>query len=192
MWSGPFDAARCAFAVLIIGVAVKLLDDVVDGEERTIFGLAPAGAAVYAALAAAVSVALAPTVALPLFAAAYALGMMHEPDELLPSGMPAWLESAVTLAAAAAIAGAARTAQGLLVIAALQALDDLIDYGLDAATPRRNWAHRIGRVETALIGLICLTLATVFGAALPISAGATYGLLTGARRAGKGVDAWSS
>lgn len=168
--------------MLVIGIAVKLLDDCVDGEQRTLFGLAPAGAAVYAVLAAVVGTALAPPVALPLFAAAYAMGMMQEPGERLPSGLPAWLEAAFVLAAAAAVAGAVRTAQALLVIATLQALDDLIDFQRDAATPRRNWAHRIGCVETALIGLICLTLATAFGIALPVCAGAAYGLLNAAAR----------
>lgn len=187
MWSEPSDIARSALSVLVIGIAVKLLDDCVDGEERTLFGLAPAGAAVYAVLAAVVGTALAPPVALPLFAAAYAMGMMHEPGERLPSGLPAWLEAAFVLAAAAAVAGTARTAQALLVIATLQALDDLIDFRRDAATPHRNWAHRIGCVETALIGLICLTLATAFGVALPVCAGATYGLLTGVGRLERGT-----
>lgn len=182
MWSGPSEIVRGALSVLAIGIAVKLLDDCVDGEGRTLFGLAPVGATVYAVLAAVLGTALALPVATPLFAAAYATGMLHAPSERLPSGLPAWLEGALVLAGATAVAGIARTAQALLVIAALQAADDLIDFQRDAAAPGRNWAYRVGRVETALIGLICLTLATAFGIAVPLCAVAAYGLLSAAAR----------
>lgn len=161
-------------ATLATAVAIKLMDDLLDGEELTISGLTTAGATVYAMAALAVGVALAPLVALPLFAAAYAVGMLHEPAEALPSGMPAWLESVLAVAVAAVMAGTGRAIQALLVMLAVQLVDDLVDYVADTATPSRSLAHRAGRGEAALLAMICLALASAFGTILPLTSAAAY------------------
>ncbi|MGE5561268.1 MAG: hypothetical protein ACM3XN_09535 [Chloroflexota bacterium] len=177
MWPRLSSAARSTLAVLATGLAIKLMDDIFDGEETTVAGLSTAGATIYAMVALAIGVALAPAVGLPLFAAAYAVGMAGDPQETLPSGMPAWVESALALAVAAAISGIAAMAHALLVVAAVQLVDDVLDFQADSAIPERNLAHRFGRGEAALAAIICAVLATAFGWGLPAAAGLAYALV---------------
>lgn len=175
-------AALCAApVVLLTGVAIKLLDDLLDDEPG--YGdLTPAGRAVYALAALALAMALDAKLGLCLFAAAYGLGMLAEPQHRLTTGLPAWLETVVAIGAAALLASPALALQAVLSLGAVQLLDDLIDYDSDASLPRRNWARRLGRGEAIMIGLIALVLATIPGPAVPLLTVAGYGIISAAAR----------
>lgn len=180
MSPAPFSvlaALRSAPVVLLTGVAIKLLDDLLDDEPG--YGdLTPTGRAVYALAALALALALDAKLGFCLFAAAYGLGMLSEPQLRLSTGLPAWLEITIAFGLAALLATPALALQALLSLGAVQLLDDLIDYGADASLPGRNWARRLGRGEAALVGLIALVLATIPGPAVPLLTVAGYGIIS--------------
>ncbi len=124
-------------ATAAVAIAVKLMDDGLDRERDLAAGFpnwaAPLGrgAPAYALLALAVACALSPACAVPLFLAAYAIGMGRG-HERQPSGLPGWLEGVVALAIAAAFFGLVRAAAAAAAIAAVQATDGLLDWRADA------------------------------------------------------------
>jgi hypothetical protein len=172
-----FAALYAAPVVLFSGVAIKLLDDLLDDEPG--YGdLTPAGRAVYALAVLALAMALDARLGFCLFAAAYGLGMLAEPRLHLTTGLPAWLETIIAIGLAALLATPALALQAVLSLGAVQLLDDLIDYNADASLPGRNWARRLGRGEAALAGLIALVLATIPGLAVPLLTVVGYGIIS--------------
>lgn len=164
-------------AVLLVGIAVKLMDDLIDGEASW-RDITLVGQAVYALAALALALALEPRVGFALFAGAYALGMVTELGLRNAAGLPHWLEAVIAVGLAALLSGPQLALQALLSLTAVQLLDDLIDYRTDASLPRRSLAHRFGRGEAALLGLIALALATIPGVGLPLTTMAAYGAIT--------------
>ena len=134
MWPTAFEAAGATAAVAI---AVKLMDDGLDRERDLAAGFpnwaAPLGrgAPAYALLALAVGCALSPARAVPLFLAAYAVGMGRS-GERQPSGLPGWAEGVAALAISVALFGIIRAAAAAAAILAVQWTDGLLDWRADA------------------------------------------------------------
>jgi hypothetical protein len=124
-------------ATAAVAIAVKLMDDGLDRARDLAAGFpnwaAPLGrgAPAYALLALAVACALAPARAVPLFLAAYAVGMGRG-SERQPSGLPGWAEGAAALAISAALFGPVRAAAAAAAIVAVQWTDGLVDWRADA------------------------------------------------------------
>ncbi|MCL6516555.1 hypothetical protein [Alicyclobacillus sp.] len=163
-WVAPFAA------LLLIGAAIKLMDDHLDAEydilrgERTLaarFGraLLPYGLAV-GLLAAAID----PRLACALFFASYAVGMFHQLRERLPTRLPAWVETLAAVALAGLTAGWQTALWAIAVAAVIDWTDDLSDAARDRLTGQRNLAIRIGVVETTLLVLLALCAAVVLDA----------------------------
>lgn len=136
--TAPSPAAIEAFAATAaVAFAVKLMDDGLDRERDAAAGFPNwaaslgRGAPAYALLALAVACALSPARAVPLFLAAYAVGMGRG-IERQPSGLPGWLEALVALAISAALFGPLRAAAAAAAILAVQWTDGLLDWRADA------------------------------------------------------------
>ncbi|EKP93927.1 hypothetical protein [Thermaerobacter subterraneus] len=200
--AGPAEGLR-VLAVLLVGVAVKLMDDVLDREEDAWTGrpnaaarLGPAATA-YALAALAAAAALSLRDALLLFWASYAWGMAHGSGTRLPLGLRAWQETALTVALSVAAAGLPDTLAALALVGSVQLVDDWIDLRREQARtsgddplgpvpgagPARNWAARLGPQEALLTGL---GLALVAAAWDPLRAVAAWAAAAGAGLAGRG------
>lgn len=170
---------RAVLAVGLVGAAVKAMDDALDADEDREAGRPNwsrrLGAALtpYALAGLAAACALDPAPALALFFAAYALGMGARPGARMPSGLPAWAESLLALAAAGAVAGPRTAAFAVALTAGLQWLDDWVDQWPGARRPVR-----------ALLGAAALLAAA---AADPVraAAGTAFGLAVILRRPGE-------
>lgn len=197
----PSPWARAA-GVLLVAVAVKLMDDVLDREADAAAGhpnwaaqLGP-GATAYAMAALAAAAALSARDALSLFWASYVWGMAHGGSARLPLGLTAWQESALALAVSVVSTGVADTLGALALVGSIQLLDDWWDLrGDDEAAAfggmPRNWAGRLGRTEVLLIGCGLglaamardpLQAVSAYGAALVIIARGGRARRAGARR----------
>jgi hypothetical protein len=130
-------ALRELGAVAAAALAVKLMDDGLDLERDRTAGFpnwaAPLGrgAPAYALLALAAACALSASRAVPLFLAAYAVGMGRS-IERQPSGLPGWVEGALALALAWLLFGLVRAAASAAAMIALQWTDGLLDWRADA------------------------------------------------------------
>ncbi|HEY8552282.1 MAG TPA: hypothetical protein VIL40_02375 [Thermaerobacter sp.] len=143
-WLPPADppgGTRVA-AVIAVGIAVKLMDDVLDQEEDALTERPNvavrlgAAAIAYALAALALAAALSPRDALSLFWASYAWGMGHGAGERLPLGLRAWQETALAVALAVLAAGLPDAVAALALIGSVQLLDDWVDLRRERARPQ--------------------------------------------------------
>ncbi|HET7559006.1 MAG TPA: hypothetical protein VFK80_03515, partial [Limnochordia bacterium] len=161
----PLRLLAALAALVLSGLAVRLMDDALDVPYDTALGRTTLGgrlgrsAAAYALAALAAACALDVRLAVAAFAAAYAIGMGREPKTPLPSGLPAWAESLCAFVVAMLSAGVAGAAGLLFAMGAIQIGDDLLDAHREAPLPAANLAHRLGRPGAALLGLGLLALA---------------------------------
>lgn len=150
--AGFEQVAMAAGAAWLAGMAIKLVDGVVDGEA----GFDPAAAASYAAALLAASAALAWTWAVSLVASAWAIGMA---DRRLD---PAWVEGVALVALAGALTGWREVGAALLALGAVQSIDHWVDR---EALPRMAGIPRV-----ALLGA-GISLAAAGAAVDPLKTG---------------------
>lgn len=136
-------------AALATGVAVKLMDDALDDSTP-----ATTGNIAYALLFLSLGAVFQPAWAATLFLASYAAGMAFSGHPILPSRLPAWLESVLAVGVGLAYAGAAEMIAALAAIVLVQAVDHWVDRDLDRARGRvDNWVLQLGVWPAALLAL---------------------------------------
>ncbi|MDI3279952.1 MAG: hypothetical protein QJR13_01080 [Bacillota bacterium] len=151
-------------ATALTGLAVRLLDDFLDEPELPSGWLAPLvaragrGVIAYALLFLALGAACNLEWTVTLFLSAYAIGMGHEGQRLLPSGLAAWGECALALAVGVVRFGLLSLAASFTAVLFVQLLDDLVDVEEDKERGRSNWALRWGSVESALVAVLAALL----------------------------------
>ncbi len=151
-------------AVLCMALAVKLMDDLLDGDlgrvdrEGAEAVLGAGGAAAYALFLGMVAAALNTEWAVTLFLAAYAVGMLDDPLRRLPSRLPAGVESFLAVMIGILAYGWRSALASLACMVVIQALDDLVDYRRDLQAGRRNWVTATGKFEVALMTVIWLII----------------------------------
>ncbi len=145
-------------AILLTGIAVKMLDDYLDEPEGWIECL-ERGVPAYGMLFLALGVGLAPSTSLSLFLASYALGMIHEPDRQLPLGLQAYQENILVLTVGFIILGWKEILSSLSILLAVQLIDDTLDQKLDTSMGHPNIRNHLGVVETVLLSMISLLIA---------------------------------
>lgn len=158
---------RAALAILCTGVAVKLMDDFLDFRYDAQYGIpSPAvrlGEATlpYAMAALALGAAMNATLALCLFSSAYAIGMVQDLGRPLPSGLLGWQEGLLAVGIGALCLDPFVQLWALVVMAFVQAVDDLFDLKSDAMAGSPNLARRfgVGEVRLAALGLLALAAA---------------------------------
>lgn len=182
---------RWFMAALGTGMAVKLMDDVLDSALDRMRGLRNLAdrlgraATPYALLALAVGMVFDSRLGLALFLAAYAIGMTARPFERLPSGLQAWHEMVVAAVLLFGVSGWRLGLQALLSLLAVQLWDDMWDRGEGLSPGPRAWVSRASRPATTLLAGGCLLGAVALGYALALAiflAAACVWLLTPKRR----------
>lgn len=156
---------RLGGAVLGTGVAVKLMDDHLDGEDDRAAGvvtwaqqLGP-GALPYALSSFAVAALLRVDAAVALFLGAYATGMGHDLGTTMPTGITGRWESALAFGAAIFGAGLPLALGAFALMAFIQCVDDIADLTVDRKTGARNAVIIFGAVETRLVAAGALLIA---------------------------------
>lgn len=163
---GLVDVLAIGAAVLLTGVAIKLMDDTIDRRMDALAGVQTwagrlgDGAMPYGMAALATALLIDAPLSGTLFLAAYSLGMAHDRGRTLPSGLSGWQESALALVAGAILGGPVRMAAALAVVVLVQCGDDLLDADGDRLRGHRSFVAMLGRMETALLGLSALIVAT--------------------------------
>lgn len=156
-------------AILLTGMVIKIMDDFLDKEldacagRVTLASRLQGGAVPYLLLLLAVAIYLAPAPALSLFLSAYIVGMMGDGGRRLPTGLSPVQESLLVLVLGVCLCGWQQQLSSLLVMAFVQAVDDLVDLAGDqefGAVPS-NLAARFGKVETTLFAAACLLAAVL-------------------------------
>ncbi|NLJ80993.1 MAG: hypothetical protein GX335_08215 [Firmicutes bacterium] len=153
MCAAFFNAA----AVFCTGLVVKTMDDLLDEEDllsipyfaRLGSGLAPYTLALFS-LASAFNFRL----SFGLFWASYCLGMIKSPFEKLPTGLRANTEVILGIILMLLVIGARKTFWSVLIMAAVQLIDDFLDFKEDQIVKAANAALVLGRVECFLTALI--------------------------------------
>lgn len=195
-WAGYAPAGlplfvRLLLAALGTGIAVKLMDDVLDSPLDRMRGLRNLAdrlgraATPYALLALAAGLYFDSRLGFALFLAAYAVGMTGRPYERLPSGLQAWQEMALAALLLVLLSGWRLAAQALLLLIAVQLWDDLWDHGEGLPPGPWAWVSRASRPATTFIGAGCVLFAIALGyvvAAAVLIAAACVWLLGRKRR----------
>jgi len=157
-------------AVFLAGVTIKLLDDFLDyaidiasGSPSLVDALG-AGSVVYSLVFAVFACSINLKLAAPLILSAYAVGMLKDPSEMLPLGLSAWIESVIVLIASWGIFGWAQTLVSLLLMTAVDFVDDIIDYSRDTTGPSTNLVRVIGKTQLVLLSLAIVVAALVIDA----------------------------
>jgi len=155
-------AALVGLSVFFTALAVKFLDDLLDEPERVAATVGAPKAAAYSGLFLALGAGIAPGTAVSLFLAAYAVGMLPSLGERLPSGVPSWVESAAAVLLSAVLTGPLETAGSLLLMAAVQTADDVLDAEHDRAEGRPNITDAVGKGPAVAMAGVIYGLALAF------------------------------
>lgn len=151
--------------IVLTGITIKCMDDLLDIEYDQCVGrqtlAAKLGKATfpYALLLLGIGIYLANDYALVLFLASYTIGMGHDLFDKLPTKLPGWAEGLIAVVIGMILAGPLTMFWGLMMIGALQFLDDLIDIYKDTQSGQRNAAIQFGVVEITLLSVICFLVA---------------------------------
>ncbi|MCR4401707.1 MAG: hypothetical protein NUW12_02830 [Firmicutes bacterium] len=154
-------------AVGLAGVAIKLMDDHLDYEadisqgQPSLVRALGGGAVLYSLVFALIGCAMNLRLACPLVLAAYVVGMLKNPGDMLPLGLSAWMESAVVALVTCLLFGWRLALVSVLLMTVVQLADDLRDFASDRAAGRANLARRLGKGEAFLLCLIALLGALV-------------------------------
>ncbi|GAX91777.1 hypothetical protein [Effusibacillus lacus] len=158
------------FGIVLTGIAIKTMDDLLDVEydqcvgRFTIAGKLGKAVMPYALLILGIGVFVAEEIALALFLASYSIGMGHDLFERMPTRLPGWAESLIALVVGMLLTGPLPMVWGVLIMAGVQFLDDLVDIYKDSQSGQRNSAVQLGVVETTLLTLICFLGAVLMNA----------------------------
>jgi hypothetical protein len=170
-WSGFFAALA---AICAVAMAIRLMDDLLDAGLDNDMGCVTVAARLreaalpYALAAFACSAALAPALAVALFAASYAVGMVGDHNRLLPFRLRGWQEGVLIIILGAFGAGIACMGWALAFIIALQSYDDLVDRNSDNLGGIRNLCNRYGVGEVVLAGLSALLISLMLSPLLSV------------------------
>ena len=165
-----FVTSRILFdllAVALAGIAIKLLDDFLDYAvdfacgNPSLIDVLGSGSVVYTLVFAVLACSINLELTAPLMLAAYSVGMLKAPSEMLPLGLSAWMESVVIVIATWAIFGWSATTVSILLMLAVEFVDDIIDYSRDSVGVVTNLAHTLGKVQLILLSAAVIIAAFI-------------------------------
>jgi len=152
-------------ALFLTGMVIKLTDDYLDelsegdaAETRTLAQKLGRGVAAYCLLLFAVAVSLDAVSSSTLFLAAYAVGMGKDPNLILPTSFPAWIESVLATGGGILLWGWQPMVSSLAIMAAVQLIDDYLDRDVDWQERRPNLVHRWGKIEVLILIIIAVAV----------------------------------
>ncbi|GGJ04253.1 hypothetical protein GCM10010885_11910 [Alicyclobacillus cellulosilyticus] len=167
MFGGWHDVFIRLAAMVAVGAAVKLMDDYLDAEfdlclgKRTLAARWGRATLPYALVLALIGCSLDRTLAVSLFFGSYAVGMLSQFAERMPTRVPAYVEMALAFMTSVLLAGWRSALWGVAMMAVIDWLDDFMDRLPDKQSGQRNLAVRIGTVETLMLMLIALCIAVL-------------------------------
>lgn len=162
MCSGFFNFYIIA-ATLLVGIAVRLLDDYIDRQQDELLGkstswhyLQGAGL-IYAMVALALGIRLAPVWGAALFFAAYGIGMASDPNSMLPSHLSGGLEFLLASGLAIAVGGWNLGLAALSLMLGIDIIDDCLDLAQEShVVSVRNWAILYGQGPALFLGSLAI------------------------------------
>ncbi len=158
---------RDFFSVLLMGLIIKLLDDIMDAdtdkisEKHNWWNSRGTGIIPYAFLLFSLSVTLNRDLSVPLFLSAYVVGMIKEHNQKYLLGLPGRAESLLVVAAALLFFSWTDVLTSLALLLTLQFIDDYLDYSDDQETGEKNFFVILGSGES-VIGCGILLTALLF------------------------------
>lgn len=154
-------------AIAPAGIAIKLLDDFLDYavdlacDSPSLIDILGSGSVVYTMVFAVLACSINLRLAAPLMLAAYSVGMLKAPSQMLPLGLSAWMESVVIVLATWAIFGWPATLVSVLLMIAIEFVDDIIDYSRDSVGGATNLVHSIGKTQLVLVSVAVIIAAFI-------------------------------
>ncbi|MCL6593469.1 MAG: hypothetical protein K6T31_05790 [Alicyclobacillus sp.] len=170
--------------MLLVGAAIKLMDDHLDAEydicrgERTLAVRLGRACLPYALVLALLAAYIDRQLTLALFFSSYAVGMLSQWRDVLPTRLPAVCEMAAAVCLSCTLTGWRTALWALALMVTIDWLDDLADVHKDVRTGQRNVAARLGVVETSLLVLAAMCLAVLASPRLTAIAFVVLTLLT--------------
>ncbi len=151
-WAGTIGIFSVAFVVRLMDDYFDRHYDIDSGKVSLAVSLQD-GVLPYSLLTMGLAVYLAPAAALTFFGAAYCLGMAGELGHRYPSGLAGYLEATIVVMGLLLAFDWQRVVFAFVVIAAVQAWDDLLDYREDQKRGGRNWAVHWGKTPILVFAL---------------------------------------
>jgi hypothetical protein len=163
-----FEMISRFIAISIIGMVIKLTDDSLDeipvaghpghpGKPSLAIKLGK-GVMAYGLLLFTIAVSVQSSVSATLFLAAYAVGMVKDPELLLPTYLPAWLESFLTVMIGVLFWGWSEMISSFVIMGVIQLGDDYLDREQDRKEQRYNLTHDWGQVEVILLAFFLTSI----------------------------------
>lgn len=144
-------------ALVFTGIVVKQLDDYIDLDST--FTTTPSeGGIVYALVFILLAAVFDVSLTFALFSACYIVGMFPDMTRILPSKMPGWAESLILFGIVILFCGLELACWALMIIFAIQILDDLLDYYEDMINNQHNFFISIGIERSIILFILCLYL----------------------------------
>lgn len=147
----------------LTGIAIRLLDDYIDRQQDELLGRASTwhylqGASlVYAMVALALGLRLVPLWGSALFFGAYAIGMLSDPNSMLPSHLSGGLEFLIAAILAFLAGGVTLGLAALSLMLGVDIIDDCLDYASECKIVSvRNWAALYGKGPALFLGILAL------------------------------------
>ena len=154
------------FSVLIIGFAIKIMDDYIDQDidviknEPNLYIALEYGGLPYALLLLSLAAVMDLTAAISLFLSSFAVGMVGNLTVKMPSGLYGFFESIIVILLGI-ILFKSEMLSSLFIMAAIQLWDDFLDYENDNMS-KKNLAFLLGKVECLLLAIIFFLLTVFF------------------------------
>lgn len=154
------------FSVLIIGFAIKIMDDYIDQDidviknEPNLYIALEYGGLPYALLLLSLAAVIDLDAAISLFLSSFAVGMVGNLTVKMPSGLYGFFESIIVILLGI-ILFKSEMLSSLFIMAAIQLWDDFLDYENDNMS-KKNLAFLLGKVECLLLAIIFFLLTVFF------------------------------
>lgn len=194
MWLETFDFVTFG-SVILCAAAIKMADDFLDYDQDKASGsnnftnILGKGLPIYAMLLLGLAINLNPSLCLALFLASYGIGMFHDLKQRFPSKLTGLQECALSFLLGIGICGWQTMIFAFAFTLAVQLIDDCIDARTDQLSGYRNFAHRLGFVESYMLAVLSLLISWKIGELLffPVLTAVTvfYGSLVWLQRGRK-------
>ena len=154
------------FSVLIVGFAIKIMDDYIDQDidviknEPNLYIALEYGGLPYALLLLSLAAVIDLDAAISLFLSSFAVGMVGNLTVKMPSGLYGFFESIIVILLGI-ILFKSEMLSSLFIMAAIQLWDDFLDYEKDNMS-KKNLAFLLGKVECLLLAIIFFLLTVFF------------------------------
>lgn len=153
MYQDLYSITIITISIILTGLSIKMLDDYMDEKKQ---GYVP-----YMLCILCISSALWKE-SISLFLSSYIIGMFHDKNIKLISGMRVYQEQVLIFLVSALICGLTACLSSFFIICAIQLLDDLNDMEEDRALCMKNWALKIGCTEARVLAIVFILLSICF------------------------------